>query len=251
MSQFEEAMAVAVQLPQAERERLAQALGVRSAPPGGAAPGGAPGPGRSLPLQQFVPRPDPVAWRKAETGHAVLNTGRLAVDPTTQDVVEVPEGPDAIAGMWAHRAEANQPEREVEPRWPLAATLPQGQPVVIHTDLCIDLALGVASALRFFEKPPVEVRLATASYLTLLGAAENEAQVQRIRQFVQPYAVLSLGPMASSRAVELVTAHAVADGLGPLDALIAATALAHEIPLVVCNPRPFSNIEDLAVYLPC
>ena len=63
MSLFEDVMALAVQLPMEERERLARALGIIVHPPSG---------GRTLPLNQFVARPDPVAWRKAETGHAVL-----------------------------------------------------------------------------------------------------------------------------------------------------------------------------------
>jgi predicted nucleic acid-binding protein len=74
--------------------------------------------------------------------------------------------------------------------------------------------------------------------------------LQRMSHFVQPYAVLSLGPMASSRSVELMMANAISTGLNPLDALIAATALAHEIPLVAIDPRPFLNIAELSVLRP-
>ena len=93
MSLFEDVMALAVQMPQAERERLAQALGAAGA--GRAS--------QSLPLQQFVPRPDPVAWRKAETGHAVLNTA------TGQDAVEFPEGPAEFLLNLVHHVEESPP----------------------------------------------------------------------------------------------------------------------------------------------
>lgn len=234
MSLFEEAMAVAVRLPQAERERLAQALGVQGAPVVRS---------QSLPLQNFVPRPDSVAWRKAETGHAVLATGGGGASGA-----QFPDGPGAIFGIWAGRDSGakSAPGKD----WPLASALPKGSPVVAHTDVCIELALGSAAAQSFFEQPGVETRLATATYLTLLGGAENEEQLQRIRRFVHPYAVLSLGPMASSRAVELLLSHTLADGLDPLAALIAATALAHEIPLVALDPQPFANIAGLTVCLP-
>jgi predicted nucleic acid-binding protein len=131
----------------------------------------------------------------------------------------------------------------------MAAATPGG-PALVHTELCIDLARGVPNAVAFFQSPPVEIRLSTATYLQLLALARTPEEQTRVRRFVSAYPVLSLGPMASSRAVELVQAHALTAGLGPLDALIAATALAHEIPLVVRDPRPFAAIADLELVTP-
>jgi predicted nucleic acid-binding protein len=236
MSMFEDVMALAVQMPMEERERLARALGVIVHPPSG---------GRTLPLNQFVARPDPVAWRKAETGHAVLATET----PATEH--DIPAGPRAIHGLWiADAADSARAAADAEDAVPTAATLPRNSPVIVHTEVCAELAYGVEGALNFFESPTVEVRLATATYLTLLGAAQDVAQQRRVRRFVQPYAVLSLGPMASSRSVELMLTHALNDGLTPLDALIAATALAHEIPLVARDPGPFRSITGLEVVRP-
>ena len=110
------------------------------------------------------------------------------------------------------------------------------------TEAVVKIALGVPQALAFFENPPVEIRLSTVTYLALLGMARSPAEQRRLRRFVAPYAVLSLGPMASSRAVELLLAHHLSDGLQPLQALMASTALAHEIPLYTRDPGPFLNI---------
>jgi predicted nucleic acid-binding protein len=55
--------------------------------------------------------------------------------------------------------------------------------------------------------------------------------------------------MASSTAVELVLEHCLATGLGPDDALVAATALAHEIPLYTRDPV-FRGIAELEVVAP-
>jgi predicted nucleic acid-binding protein len=128
--------------------------------------------------------------------------------------------------------------------------MPSLLPALIATDLCIDLARGVPEALTFFETPPVEIRLSTATYLELLGLARSPAEQRRLRRFVAPYAVLSLGPMASSRAVDLLLAYHLTDGLQPLQALMAATALAHEIPLYTRNPGPFHSIPELEVVSP-
>jgi predicted nucleic acid-binding protein len=128
--------------------------------------------------------------------------------------------------------------------------MPQQLPALVATDLCVDLACGLPQALAFFEAPPVEIRLSTVTYLELLGMAHSPGEQRRLRRFVAPYAVLSLGPMASSRAVELLLTHHLTDGLEPMQALMAATALAHEIPLYTRHPDPFRNIPDLTVVTP-
>jgi predicted nucleic acid-binding protein len=128
--------------------------------------------------------------------------------------------------------------------------MPQHLPALVATDLCVELARGLPQAVAFFEAPPVEIRLSAATYLELLEMARSPGEQRRLRRFVAPYAVLSLGPMASSRAVELLLAHHLTDGLAPLQALMAATALAHEIPLYTRDAGPFRNIPDLQVVSP-
>ena len=121
--------------------------------------------------------------------------------------------------------------------------LPMGTAVVVHTSVVLDLALGGEATRAFWAKPNVEIRLATPTYLSMLEGCEDELQRERVSEFVTPFAVLSLGPMASNRAVQLMLA---SDGeLSALDALIAATALAHEIPLVTRTPRAFASVPDL------
>ena len=224
MSLYEDAVSTAVKLPLAERERLAQALGLKLAP--------------RATLQMAAPaRPDARSWREAERGHAVLDVGASSAKP----------GPDAIRGMWADldletadslAGEAANPDT--------VSGLPAGSPVVVHTSVVTALAMNLAQTQPFWENPPVEVRLATATYLYLLEGCADASQRARVKAFVQPFAVLSLGPMASTRAAQLMLDHGDA-GLSALDALIAATAIAHEIPLATRTPRPFAGIGDLQV----
>jgi predicted nucleic acid-binding protein len=123
-------------------------------------------------------------------------------------------------------------------------------PAIVATDVCFDLALGVPAAVELFRRPPVEIRLATATYLELLQSARSPEEQRRLKRFVQGYVVLSLGPMASSKAVELLLQHALADGMTALQALTAATALAHEIPLITRSPEVYRNVEGLEVVEP-
>jgi len=230
MSLFEEAMAVAVQLPQEQRERLAKALGVEINQPRKS----------TLPMANANARPDPIAWRKAETGHAVL-----ATDIHLRDE-EIPPGATTIAEIWSERVAELLGESTFDAV--SVKNLPTGSPVVVHHDINIALACGDAETMSFYQNPNVEIRLATAGYLQLLSLCKSAGEQQRVRRFVQPFAVLSLGPMASSRAVELMIKNAVETELSPLDALTAATAIAHEIPLVTRSAERFSGIAGLDVY---
>ena len=229
MSLYEDAVATAVKLPLAQREALAQALGLKLAPRA------------TLPMAMpSASRPDAKSWRESERGHAVLDVGANAG-------ANAKPGPDAIRGMWAalDLETANSlVDESANPDG--VAELPSNSPVVVHTSVVTALAMDLTPTRAFWENPPVEVRLATASYLYLLEGCTDDSQRARVKAFVQPFAVLSLGPMASTRAAQLML-ESGDSGLSALDALIAATAIAHEIPLVTRTPRPFENIRDLQV----
>ena len=232
MSLFEDAMQVAVQLPTAERERLARALGLSVHTKS---------PGKTLALNAFVSSPssDPnqsAQWRQRETGHAVLDTGNMAQQ----------DGPRALFGLFGTETQIEYSNANATS----ASTLPTGTPTVVHLDVAWSLANGNQQTLAFFEKPNVEIRLATATYLALLEGANDANGIARVQSFVRPYAVLSLGPMASSRAVELMTSPTRHERFTLVDALSCATALAHEIPLVTLDTERFAGISELRVVRP-
>lgn len=229
MSLFEEAVALATHLPQEQREQLAKALGVEIKQ----------SPKSTLPMANASAPLDAAAWRKVESGHAVLATDAHLRDD------QIPEGAAAISGMW--RAAAVEFAAKSTFNAAAPQSLPAGIPVVVHHDVNVALACGDEHIAQFYQNPPVEVRLATAGYLHLLSLCQSPSEQQRVRRFVQPFAVLSLGPMASSLAVELMLKHQLHTQLQSLDALTAATALAHEIPLLTRRPERFAGIADLAV----
>ena len=182
------------------------------------------------------------AWRRAETGHAVVDTEKSSVDSGAASA----EGARALFALFPDAASTRDAESD---ELAAASALAKGSAALVHSSVCFALAAGDESALQFFEAAPVEARFATATYLSLLQLAQGEDELARVQRFVTPYAVLSLGPMASSRAVELMISGAP-HGLEALDALIAATALAHEIPLVTLRAAPFAAVRDLKLVVP-
>jgi hypothetical protein len=90
MSKLDEALELVKRLSPPERAQLSRALGVSADLP------------LASPAAVAMMRPDvrdPVGWRKAEAGHAVL-----AIETPERDE-EIPAGPKAIAGIWASRAD--------------------------------------------------------------------------------------------------------------------------------------------------
>ncbi len=123
----------------------------------------------------------------------------------------------------------------------------QKPPVVLSNDLCFRLAHGDADILEFLERGELEIRLSTATLLALLERAGGAEERARIRRFSQGYPVLSVGPMTSARAVEILTHQEGVHTLTALDAVTAATAIAHEIPLLTGTPDAYAGIPELRV----
>ena len=84
---YDELLLLALDLPPADRERLARELA------------GARGGTQIAAFAPRPPAPQSVAWLKAERGHAVLATD------TGPAEADIPEGSAAIAGMWRDRGE--------------------------------------------------------------------------------------------------------------------------------------------------
>lgn len=107
-------------------------------------------------------------------------------------------------------------------------------------------------AERLLAVPPQEIGLPTVVlYELTVGArrasqpAQRQADLARFRQAVQ---VLPFTVLAAERAAQLrVELEAAGTPIGPLDTLIAGTALAYGAVLVTHNIREFSRIIGLAV----
>ena len=137
MSLYEDAVSTAVKLPLAERERLAQALGLKLAPRATLQ--------MAMPSAPTAQRPDAKSWREAERGHAVLDVGASNASP----------GPDAIRGMWAaHELEAAHSLDDQAANTDMISSLPAGSPVVVHTSAVTALTMNLAPMRAFWKIRP-------------------------------------------------------------------------------------------------
>jgi len=107
-------------------------------------------------------------------------------------------------------------------------------------------------AERLLATPPGEVAISAVSvYEIEVGTAKSAQQGKRRIQFDTFLAVVSVLPFdrPSARAAATLRAELERRGrpIGPLDNLIAGTALAHGATLVTRNTREFARLPSLAV----
>ena len=120
--------------------------------------------------------------------------------------------------------------------------------ILIDSDVLIWLTRGHAGAkARLAQINPW--RISTITYLELAQGCRSKAELQRAKRgiTVQQTQILPLTPAISERAMALIDAHALADGLQLADALIAATALEHGLTLLTGNTKHFAAIAQLKI----
>lgn len=107
-------------------------------------------------------------------------------------------------------------------------------------------------AQRLFETAPSQIAIpAIAVYEIETGIAKSREPDARRRQFDQLLELVTILPFdraAASRAAALrATLERAGLPIGPLDTLIAGTALAYNATLVTRNVREFGRVPKLAV----
>ncbi|MEZ5436385.1 MAG: type II toxin-antitoxin system VapC family toxin [Pseudomonadales bacterium] len=90
-------------------------------------------------------------------------------------------------------------------------------------------------------------RISTITYLELAQGCRNKQELARIKQGleVMQTIIFPITPSISECAMSLVDSYALSHGLQLADALIAATALEHQITLLTGNTKHFVAIEAL------
>jgi predicted nucleic acid-binding protein len=84
----------------------------------------------------------------------------------------------------------------------------------------------------------------------VLIGARNKQELQLLRTNLSIYPSLPIHPDISTLAVELVTSYCLSHKLDFMDALIAATAIYHDLELYTLNLKDFTFIPTLRLFRP-
>jgi predicted nucleic acid-binding protein len=120
--------------------------------------------------------------------------------------------------------------------------------LLVDTDVMIWHLRGYAQATRRLDQIEA-LTLSAVTYLELLQGMRNKTELTAVQKMLQQRAAVLL-PVSESitqRAIALMESLTLSHGLQLGDALIAATALDHGLPLLTGNIKHFAAIEGLKV----
>jgi len=118
--------------------------------------------------------------------------------------------------------------------------------MIFDTDIFIWVQRGNARTARLIDH--CEDRyLSIQSYMELLQGASNRTQHKSVQDFISAFgfSVLPLSENIGHRALIYVEEHALSSNMRAGDAIIAATAVENNLPMVSSNAKHFKVVKDL------
>ena len=122
--------------------------------------------------------------------------------------------------------------------------------IIVDTDVFIDIMRskpGSLAQLTELEKDHI-ICVSVITWLELLVGARDNAEKVKIDQFIARYQVLHLSNSSSQIAARLIDNYTLNYSLFIPDALIAATAIEHDIELYTHNKKDFRYISELTLH---
>jgi predicted nucleic acid-binding protein len=119
--------------------------------------------------------------------------------------------------------------------------------VIVDTDVLIDAGRGVQEAVVCLKQLEEHGDLATSiiTQMELIVGCRDRKELRFVERFLSRFHIVQLNEHISRRAVDLLTQYRLSHGLLIADALIAATAMHMQLPLISKNQRDYRFIENL------
>jgi len=120
--------------------------------------------------------------------------------------------------------------------------------MLIDSDVLVLHTRGNVAAARRLNAI-AQWQISVVTYMELAQGCSDKSNLDRLKKglAVRQVQVLHITPAISQRAADLVDALALSHGMRLADALIAATAIEHRIPLLTGNLKHFSPITNLTL----
>ncbi len=118
--------------------------------------------------------------------------------------------------------------------------------MIFDTDILVWIQKKNSRAIDLFEKE-LERKISIYTYMELLQGAQSKEQLFYIKDFLKMFdiEILPLTENIGHRAAIYIEEYTLSSGLYGGDALIAATAIEHQLVLCSSNKKHFKCITDL------
>ena len=118
--------------------------------------------------------------------------------------------------------------------------------MIFDTDIFIWVQRGNEKAARLIDGAEKRY-LSIQTYLELLQGAKNRSQLNTVKSFISEmgFSVLPLSENIGHRALIYVEEHGLSSHMRAGDAIIAATAVENNLPMVSSNAKHFKAVKGL------
>ncbi len=122
--------------------------------------------------------------------------------------------------------------------------------ILCDTNILIEVYRGNSRIIETLKKIGQEnICISDVTCAELLYGARNKNELQTIKNDFKKLTVLSIQSEISKMAVDLVAKYALSHKLSLPDALIAATAIKHQLELFSLNNKDFRYLEDIRLFV--
>ncbi|MDE0017552.1 MAG: type II toxin-antitoxin system VapC family toxin, partial [Candidatus Poribacteria bacterium] len=122
---------------------------------------------------------------------------------------------------------------------------------LINISILIDAMHGIVDAVTFLaEQQVTETQISIVSAMELIAGCRNKTEMRELQEFFQRCTFLPVTTTISQVAFQLMESFYLSHGLVLSDALIAATAIEHDLTLYTRNTRHFRMIPQLKISQP-
>ena len=123
--------------------------------------------------------------------------------------------------------------------------------ILCDTDVLIEFYKNTARVLH--ELQTIGQQYLAVSAITqaeLYFGALNKAELNKIRTHLQSISRVAFDTMISEKFLTLMETYSLSHKLGLPDAIIAATAIVHRLPLYTLNTKHFEFLPEIELYHP-
>jgi len=120
---------------------------------------------------------------------------------------------------------------------------------ILDTNIIIELFkrnVETEELLKNIDEEEFAISIITS--MELYYGAINKRELNKIKKFLKSFNLLTINEEISKIALDLIEKYSKSHGLGIPDALIAATSLYYEVPLLTYNKKDFRYIEGLELF---
>ena len=118
--------------------------------------------------------------------------------------------------------------------------------ILLDTNILIEVLKGNKSIIEKLL-PGTQYGISVVCSMELIYGARDKAEVKKIEDALSQLQCYHITSSISKTALELMRKYSKSHGLGIPDALIAATAIIEELPLLTLNIKDFRYIDDLSL----